>query len=57
VSTAKMSRLENSSIDYSKSTANLEKWRVATQSTQPLTLAEKILYSHLDDSKQKVLIF
>jgi aconitate hydratase len=53
-STAKMSRLETNSIDYSKITNNLEKWRASTQSTQPLTLAEKILYSHLDDTKQQV---
>jgi len=52
---AKLSRLEqDKKIDYDKIQSNLENWRKGTDHTKPLTLAEKILYAHLDDTKQKV---
>ncbi len=49
-----MSRLDEAIIDYGKLESNLEKWKQKTDTTRPLTLAEKILYSHLDDVSQKV---
>jgi hypothetical protein len=53
--TAKFSRFEtDKTINYATIQENLEKWRKATDTTKPLTLAEKILYAHLDDAKQKV---
>lgn len=53
--TAKFSKFESDkTINYATIQENLEKWRKATDTTKPLTLAEKILYAHLDDAKQKV---
>ena len=44
---ARMSRLESSTINYSKLAATL--WTVRKALGRPLTLAEKVLYSHIDD--------
>jgi hypothetical protein len=49
-----MSRLDEATIDYGKLEANLETWKRKTDTTRPLTLAEKVVYSHLDDLSQKV---
>eukprot|EP01116_Phalansterium_solitarium_P013607 TRINITY_DN30_c3_g1_i1.p1 TRINITY_DN30_c3_g1~~TRINITY_DN30_c3_g1_i1.p1 ORF type:complete len:781 (-),score=304.15 TRINITY_DN30_c3_g1_i1:491-2833(-) len=53
-STARMSRLEDYTLDYGKIFSNLEKWKKATNHTKPLTLAEKILYAHLDDPATQI---
>jgi len=51
--TAPMSRLEpNKKIDYAAIDNKLKQFK--THHTKPLTLAEKILYSHLEDSSTKV---
>jgi hypothetical protein len=53
--TARMNRLENNVIDYEKYAVNLETWRKKTDyGSKPLTLAEKILYGHLENPSQKV---
>lgn len=51
---AKLSRFDEKEVDYNSLFNNLEKWRTAQPKSAPLTLAEKILYAHLDDPKQKV---
>jgi len=53
--TAKMSRLEENTLDYEKMTSNLENWKRKQSHTKPLTLAEKVLYSHLDSPDQSVV--
>jgi hypothetical protein len=51
---AKMSRFEAGKfIDYGKMISNLNRYRKASNNKK-LTLAEKILYSHLDDPSQEV---
>ncbi|KAF2073913.1 hypothetical protein CYY_004767 [Polysphondylium violaceum] len=51
--TAPMSRLEpNKKIDYAAIDNRLKQFKA--HHTKPLTLAEKILYSHLEDSSTKV---
>ncbi len=51
---AKMSRFDEKQIDYEKIQSNLEKWRKSQPAAKKLTLAEKILYGHLDDPTTKV---
>jgi len=51
-----MSRFDaGKKIDYEKISANLEKWRKNQTKSTPLTLTEKILYGHLDDTTQKIV--
>lgn len=50
-----MSKFDEKEVDYSKITSNLEKWRKIQGGSKKLTLAEKILYSHLDDLSTKVI--
>jgi aconitase A len=52
--TANLSRFEQKKLDYESITNNLEKWRKNQKKNRPLTLAEKILYSHLDSPSQNV---
>eukprot|EP01118_Nematostelium_gracile_P006927 TRINITY_DN2244_c0_g1_i3.p1 TRINITY_DN2244_c0_g1~~TRINITY_DN2244_c0_g1_i3.p1 ORF type:complete len:779 (-),score=278.84 TRINITY_DN2244_c0_g1_i3:551-2887(-) len=53
--TAKMSRFEDNVISYEKLATNLESWKSKQGHTKPLTLTEKILYSHLDSADQAVV--
>jgi hypothetical protein len=47
-----MSRFDNQSVNYDHLQQNLRIVRDRLQ--HPLTLAEKIVYSHLDDAKNQV---
>ena len=47
-----MSRFDNQSVDYDRLKKNLNIVRDRLQ--RPLTLAEKIVYAHLDDPKYQV---
>jgi len=49
-----MSRFDNKNVDYENLQKNLKIVRDRLQ--QPLTLAEKIVYSHLDDAKNQEIV-
>jgi hypothetical protein len=48
-----MSRFDNASIDYSKLQKNIA--IVKDRLQKPLSLAEKVVYGHLDDPKNQVI--
>jgi len=52
---AKFSRFDTKNIDYETVGVNLDKYQKSQGKSKPLTLAEKILYSHLDNPTQKVV--
>jgi len=52
--TAKLSKFDEKPLSYEPYLNTLEKWKKSQDQSKPLTLAEKILYGHLEDGTQKV---
>eukprot|EP01114_Cavostelium_apophysatum_P019331 TRINITY_DN619_c0_g1_i1.p1 TRINITY_DN619_c0_g1~~TRINITY_DN619_c0_g1_i1.p1 ORF type:complete len:774 (+),score=241.27 TRINITY_DN619_c0_g1_i1:129-2450(+) len=52
--TAKFSKFDDKQINYDAIGANLEKWKKFQKISKPLTLAEKLLYGHLDNPNTNI---
>jgi len=50
----KLSRFDEKTLDYKPIVETLEKWKKKQAKSKPLTLAEKILYGHLEDPSQNI---
>jgi len=54
--TAKLSRFDKENVNYDKINENLTKWKKAQPKSPKLTLAEKLVYGHLDNPQQQANI-
>lgn len=51
--TAKLSKFDKENVNYEQINANLTKWKQLQQKSPKLTLAEKLVYGHLDNPQQQ----